>query len=49
MFTDKLFLIIVDHEADLQHYKNLLKEGFWKFNGFVAKEKLNKVINNMKD
>ena len=47
--ADKLHLDIIKHEVDLQDYKNRFNDNFWKLVGFITKEELNKVINNLED
>ena len=48
-FADKLHLDIIEHEVDLQDYKNRFNDNFWKLVGLITKEELNKVINNLED
>lgn len=48
-FADKLHLYIIEHEVDLQDYKNRFNDNFWKLVGFITKEEFNKVVNNLED
>ena len=48
-FADKLHLDIIEHEIDLQDYKNRFNDNFWKLVGFITKEEFNKIVNNLED
>ena len=48
-FADKLHLDIIEHEVDLQDYKNRFNDNFWKLVSFITKEELNKFMNNLED